>query len=373
MTCLHMYGHTAIRVWQVVIQCQQLQGLQHHHFSSDHNHHHCCHLSSNLFGSFSSPVSNTHCHTSMSAPSAILSCLPASPNNMIIILTLYGGRGFVKAVGLVGCHDLSHWEAKKDTIWLKQLVPTAIITWLGMMPLEMDSPKPGLFETLTDLNLYWFVILMFWIKNSKHLVVSHNHKISHNSAIIAFHFTSQPSLLLLFVQAHHFIQYITTYNGWLKSLVQLIVSSLKLPYEKVALFLGTFCVQKAYGLCVKNLYEEGSDDDDWLRTSDLIPWDEYMEIWERIAKGAPSEGQNKKPFWKSLKKKWMKHSMKPMFWCWGCWLCHLLMTRRRLWSARAMICKVLSNKCFQIKEKGLLVTLPLEKELLEITIYFFQE
>jgi hypothetical protein len=61
-----------------------------------------------------------------------------------------------------------------------------------------------------------------------------------------------------------------------------------------------------------------------------------------------------------------------MFWCWGCWLCHLLMTRRRLWSARAMICKVLSNKCFQIKEKGLLVTLPLEKELFRNNYILFR-
>ncbi len=42
-------------------------------------------------------------------------------------------------------------------------------------------------------------------RNTKHLVNS-NHKISHNSAIVAFHFTPQPALLLLYIQAPHFIQ-----------------------------------------------------------------------------------------------------------------------------------------------------------------------
>lgn len=247
MTCLHMYGHTAIRVWQVVIQCQQLQGLQHHHFSSDHNHHHCCHLSSNLFGSFSSPVSNTHCHTSMSAPSAILSCLPASPNNMIIILTLYGGRGFVKAVGLVGCHDLSHWEAKKDTIWLKQLVPTAIITWLGMMPLEMDSPKPGLFETLTDLNLYWFVILMFWIKNSKTLGgESQSQNLTQQcNHCISFHITTiTPSALCpspSFYTVHYYLQWLVEISCAVDSV-----------FTETAIWKG--CPFSWYFLCSKGIW-----------------------------------------------------------------------------------------------------------------------
>ncbi len=45
----------------------------------------------------------------------MLTCLPAFPDNMIIILTLHSGRGRVRAAGLVDYRDLSHLEGKKDT------------------------------------------------------------------------------------------------------------------------------------------------------------------------------------------------------------------------------------------------------------------
>mmetsp|Transcript_7523 Transcript_7523/g.13816 ORF Transcript_7523/g.13816 Transcript_7523/m.13816 type:complete len:96 (+) Transcript_7523:692-979(+) len=44
--------------------------------------------------------------------------------------------------------------------------------------------------------------------------------------------------------------------GKSKPLMQLLTSSLDLSYEKACRFLGTYCVQKAYRLSVKEMYNE---------------------------------------------------------------------------------------------------------------------
>ena len=55
--------------------------------------------------------------------------------------------------------------------------------------------------------------------------------------------------------------------GKSKPIMQLMMTELEMSYEKVAHFLGTLCIQKAYHLSVEELYD---DDDDHLKTSDLM-------------------------------------------------------------------------------------------------------
>jgi hypothetical protein len=57
------------------------------------------------------------------------------------------------------------------------------------------------------------------------------------------------------------------YLGKAKSLIHLMETELGLLHAKVTHFLGTHCVQKAFGLSVTNLY---SDDDDQIKECDLI-------------------------------------------------------------------------------------------------------
>jgi len=85
------------------------------------------------------------------------------------------------------------------------------------------------------------------------------------------------------------------YLGAATPLMQVLQSSLKLSYEKVAHFLGTFCIHKASGLSVKELYDD--EDDDLVNLSRLMPQDEYEDVWKKIGKGSSSDGRNKKQFW----------------------------------------------------------------------------
>ena len=57
------------------------------------------------------------------------------------------------------------------------------------------------------------------------------------------------------------------YLGKAKSLIHLMETELGLSHAKVTHFLGTYCVQKAYGLSVTDLY---SDDDDQIKKCDLM-------------------------------------------------------------------------------------------------------
>jgi hypothetical protein len=84
-----------------------------------------------------------------------------------------------------------------------------------------------------------------------------------------------------------------------KPLMQLLTSSLDLSYEKACRFLGTYCVQKAYRLSVKEMYNETGTKR--LTISDLMTRDEYMGVWRTIASGGTSgEGRNQKQFWQKF-------------------------------------------------------------------------
>jgi hypothetical protein len=61
---------------------------------------------------------------------------------------------------------------------------------------------------------------------------------------------------------------------------QLMMTKLEMSYEKVAHFLGTLCIQKAYHLFVEELHD---DDDNRLKTSDLMLQDEYVSGWQKNA------------------------------------------------------------------------------------------
>lgn len=57
------------------------------------------------------------------------------------------------------------------------------------------------------------------------------------------------------------------YLGKAKSLIHLMETELGLSHAKVIHILGTYYVQKAYGLSVTDLY---SDDDDQIKKCDLM-------------------------------------------------------------------------------------------------------
>mmetsp|Transcript_28857 Transcript_28857/g.52205 ORF Transcript_28857/g.52205 Transcript_28857/m.52205 type:complete len:720 (+) Transcript_28857:272-2431(+) len=90
------------------------------------------------------------------------------------------------------------------------------------------------------------------------------------------------------------------FMGKSKPLMQLMMSSLEVSYEKAAHFLGTFCIQKAYRVSVAELYDD--IDDGRLNTSDLLPRNEYVEMWKKIADSPDGEttGRNKKYFWQKF-------------------------------------------------------------------------
>lgn len=71
------------------------------------------------------------------------------------------------------------------------------------------------------------------------------------------------------------------YLGKMTPVIQLMLqSSLGLSYEKVCLFLGTYCVQKAYRLSVVDLFD---DEDGRLNTLDLMPEEKYRTVWTLIS------------------------------------------------------------------------------------------
>lgn len=57
------------------------------------------------------------------------------------------------------------------------------------------------------------------------------------------------------------------FMGKMSSLMSLMMRELNLSYQKVAHFLGTFCVQKSYCMSVEDLYD---DDDNHLKMSNLL-------------------------------------------------------------------------------------------------------
>lgn len=83
------------------------------------------------------------------------------------------------------------------------------------------------------------------------------------------------------------------FMGKMSSLMQLMMSELKMSYEKVAHFLGTFCIQKAYHMSVEELYDDNAD----LNTTALMSC-HNIHAWKSIASSPNSpEGHNKKHFW----------------------------------------------------------------------------
>jgi hypothetical protein len=88
--------------------------------------------------------------------------------------------------------------------------------------------------------------------------------------------------------------------GKSRPLMHLLMSSLDLSFEKACHFLGTYCVQKAHRLSVKEMYDEIGTRPR-LRISDLMTRDEYVGVWRKIASGGTSsEGRNKKQFWQKF-------------------------------------------------------------------------
>jgi hypothetical protein len=87
------------------------------------------------------------------------------------------------------------------------------------------------------------------------------------------------------------------YLGKTRPLIQLMEFSLNLLHKKVMPFLHTYCVQKSYHPSVSELYD---DEDDRVKTLDLMLELEYRAIWELIAKTKTADDRNKKHFWEKF-------------------------------------------------------------------------